>query len=104
MFLDKYLNEFYFNQVINTYEEDYLNTLDERNFYKIYQLFSVYEFYYIDDIILKYLEIFSMDYKDVNRGILKLKDKLGDLFVYKIGNNMTYLNEIIEEGFKEFED
>lgn len=104
MFLDKYLDDFYFNQVLNMYEEDYLNTLDETNFIKIYELFKYYEFYYIQDIILKYLEIFTMNYKNVNRGILKLKNKLGDLFVYKIGNNMTYLDEIIKEGFSSLED
>ena len=98
MFLQNYLDDFYYNQVINMYEADYLNTLDVVNLYKIYKLFELYEFYYIEDIILKYLEIFTIDYKIVNNGILKLKDKLGDLFVYKIGNDMTYLNEIIKEG------
>ena len=45
-----------------------------------------------------------MDYKDVNDGILKLKDELGELFVYKIGNNMTYLNKIIEGGLSSLKD
>ena len=32
---------------------------------------------------------------DVVKGIEKLKNKLGDNFVYKIGNDMRYLGEIL---------
>ncbi|MDD5979632.1 MAG: hypothetical protein PUC23_00785 [bacterium] len=58
MFLEKYLNEFYFDMVLYNYEESYLNSIDEENFIKIYEVFKKYSFYYINDIILKYLEIF----------------------------------------------
>ena len=37
-----------------------------------------------------------MDYDEVNNKILELKQKLGPEFVYIIGNNMTYLSEIID--------
>ena len=39
MFLNKYLDEFYYNLLLDTYEEEYLNDLDEENFIKIYNLF-----------------------------------------------------------------
>ena len=35
-------------------------------------------------------------YDEVNNKILELKQKLGPEFVYIIGNNMTYLSEIID--------
>lgn len=95
MFLSKYLNEFYYEQVLDNYDNDYLNTLDEDNFIKIYHLFQKYHFYFIEDIILNYLELFTLDSTEVEEGIMKLKDKLGDNFVNIIGNNMIYLTEII---------
>ena len=96
MFLEKYIDEFYFNLVLNNYKEEYINQLDESNFKKIYELFKSYDVYFINDIILNYLEIFDMDYEDVKNKIEFLKNKLGDNFVYKIGNDMTYLSEICD--------
>ena len=94
MFLHKYVNSLYLDIISSNYDESYIELLDETNFVKIYQLFKDYKFYYIDDIILKYLEIFEMDYDDVEQGILLLKKKLGEDFVRIIGNDMTYLDEI----------
>ena len=96
MILKKYLDEFYYNLVVDSYDEVYLDTLDENNFIKIYELFKKYNFYFINDIILKYLEIFQMDDTYVENEILKLKGKLGNKYIYEIGNNISYLNEIID--------
>ena len=95
MFLNKYVNDVYLDMIYSNYNNDYLNSLDENNFIKIYNLFKKYNFYFINDIILNYLEIFEMSYDDVDNGIISLKEKLGDNFVYIIGNNMSYLDEIL---------
>ena len=95
MFLYKYVNEFYYNQIIDNYNEDYLNTINEQDFLKIYKLFLENKFYFIEDIILKYLDIFEMSYDIVLKKINNLKEKLGNNFVYIIGNNMNYLDEIL---------
>ncbi len=95
MFLKKYLDEFYYNLVVDSYDELYLDNLDEDSFIKIYKLFKKYNFYFINDIILKYLEIFQMNDTYVESEILKLKEKLGSNYIYEIGNNISYLNEII---------
>ena len=96
MFLQKYVSEFYYNQILDNYKTEYLKSLDEQNFLKIYKLFVEYKFYFIEDIILKYLEIFEMEYNEVNKKLELLKNKLGNNFVYIIGNNMNYLDEILE--------
>ena len=96
MFLQKYVSEFYYNQILDNYKTEYLELLDEQNFLKIYKLFIEYKFYFIEDIILKYLEIFEMDYNVVKDKIKLLKNRLGNNFVYIIGNNMNYLDEIID--------
>ena len=38
-----------------------------------------------------------LDKEVVERGIIKLREKLGDRFVYIIGNNLSYLREIYDE-------
>ncbi|MDO4963042.1 MAG: hypothetical protein Q4E75_02980, partial [bacterium] len=88
--------EFYYNEVIDNYKIEYIDTLDEDNFKEIYNLFKINNFYFIEDIILNYLEIFNMDYEDVKTKLENLKKTLGDNFVYIIGNNMKYLNYILE--------
>ena len=96
MFLKKYLSESKFNLLLDIYEEFYLNDLDEKSFIEIYNLFKKYNFYFVDDIILNYLEIFSMEPMEVEEKILELKDKLGDKFNYIIGIDMRYLESILE--------
>jgi len=96
MFLEKYVNNFYYNQILDNYDEVYLNLLDEQQFLNIYKLLLEYKFYFIEDIILKYLEIFELDHIIVKEKIDKLKEKLGNNFTYIIGNNMNYLDEILK--------
>ena len=96
MFLEKYVNSTYYNMILNNYNIEYLNSLDEDNFIKIYNLFKKYKFYFIDDIILKYLEIFDMDEDDVEEKINFLHEKLGDRYIYIIGNDLRYLDEILD--------
>ena len=96
MFLQKYVSKFYYNQILDNYKKEYLELLDEQTFLKIYKLFVEYKFYFMEDIILKYLEIFEMDYNIVKEKIELLKNKLGNNFVYIIGNNMNYLDEILD--------
>lgn len=96
MFLEKYVNSTYYNMILNNYNNEYLNSLDEDNFIKIYNLFKKYKFYFIDDIVLKYLEIFDMDEDDVEEKINFLHEKLGDRYIYIIGNDLRYLDEILD--------
>ena len=81
MFLEKYLDEFYYNMVLDNYEYEYLKTLDEDNFKEVYNLLKKYNFYFINDIILNIL-----------------KEELGDNYIYIIGNNMRYLEALLESA------
>ena len=47
-------------------------------------------------MILHYLDIFTIDSKVVEKCILSLNKELGSNFVYLIGNNMSYLEKILE--------
>lgn len=76
------------------YNDYYIESIDYDNLISIYSLFKKYQFYYIDDILVNYLEIFEKDYDYVEDKILELKEKLGNNFVFIIGNDMRYLGFI----------
>lgn len=95
MFLEDYLDRTKLNLLYATYEEWYIEGLDKENFLDIYNLFKKYNFYFIEDIILNYLEIFSLSKEEVEKEILDLKEELGEQFVYIIGNDMRYLEKIL---------
>lgn len=98
MFLEKYLDKFYYNMVLDNYEYEYLKTLDEDNFKEVYNLLKKYNFYFINDIILNYIEIFELDTKLLEEKINILKEELGDNYIYIIGNNMRYLEVLLESA------
>lgn len=95
MFIEKYVSKLYFDIICGNYDEYFINGLDETNFFEVYKMFRKYNFYFVNEIILNYLEIFDMDSNDVELGIINLKNKLGNNFVRIIGDDMTYLDEII---------
>lgn len=97
MFLEKYLDEFYYNMVLDNYEYEYLKTLDEDNFKEVYNLLKKYNFYFINDIILNYIEIFELDTNLLEEKLNILKEELGDNYIYIIGNNMRYLEALLED-------
>ena len=98
MFLEKYLDEFYYNMVLDNYEYEYLKTLDEDNFKEVYNLLRKYNFYFINDIILNYIEIFELDTNLLEEKINILKEELGDNYIYIRGNNMRYLEALLESA------
>ena len=95
MFLEKYLDDFYYNMVVDHYDYSYLEGLDEDNFKEIYKLLKEYHFYYINDIVLNYIEIFSLDKEEVEQKIKELKEKFGNNYVYLIGDDMRALDYIL---------
>jgi hypothetical protein len=96
VFYNKYLDDYYINEIFNNYDINFLRSIDEGQFISVYNIFKKYNFYYIEDIIENYLELFTMDSNIVEEKILLLKDKLGDNFVNLIGEDMTYLEEILK--------
>ena len=96
MFLEKYLNSTYLELIYDNYDENYLELLDENNFEKVYKLLKNNNFYFLDDIILNYIELFEIEEKYVQLAVSDIKLALGDDFVRQIGKNMTLIDKIIE--------
>lgn len=97
MFLDKYLSETKLDMLYSIYDDNYINSIDYNNFMKIYNVFSQYQFYFIDDIIVNYLEIFTLNVEEVITKLEILKYQLGEKFVYIIGNDMRYLESLLRQ-------
>ncbi len=104
MFLEKYLNDTYLNIIYDNYDEDFLNQLDEDNFRKIYILLKTNNFYFIDDIIINYLELFEIEAKYVQLAITDIKSVLGEDYVKKIGQNMTFVDKIIDLAISHYKN
>jgi hypothetical protein len=95
MFLENYLDEFYYNQVIDNYEYEYLCNIDYNNFKQVYDILVKYNFDYMEDIILRYIELFELEPKYVENSINMLINKLGNNYIRIIGNDMRYFDNII---------
>lgn len=94
MFLEKYLSTLYLDMIYDSYDEKYIELLDEENFVKIYMLLKCNGFYFIDDIILKYLELFEIEERYVKQALLEIKKIFGDDYVKEIGKNMVIIDKI----------
>lgn len=97
MFYDKYLDFDSLGELYQNYDIGYLKNIDENNFKKIYDLLEKYKFSYMEDIILRYLDIFLIDYTVVCERLGKLVKMLGNDYVDIIGENMVYLEYIIRD-------
>ncbi len=94
-FLRKYVSNVYYELILDTYDWVYLQSLDEKKFQKIYNLFKNLGFSFVDDIVLKYIEIFELPEEEVLDKIETLKNTLGDNYKNIISNNMNILKYLV---------
>ncbi len=97
MFLKDYLDEFYYIKLIDNYDYNYLVSLDYNNFKKVYDVFVEHKFSYINDIILRYLEIFEYNPVYIEKCLNIFKDELGPDYVNIISKDMRYFSMIIDD-------
>lgn len=95
MFYSEYLDNYYLSELYNNYDINYLKNIEQNNFEEVYLVFKKYNFNFIEDIILEYLEIFEIKSNIVDKRILTLKKALGDNYIDIIGEDMSYLEYII---------
>ena len=53
-------------------------------------------FYFIEDIIINYMDIFELDSYYLNKVLTYLESRMGKDYIKKIGHNMTILDKIID--------
>ncbi len=96
MFLEKYVNGVYLDLIYSNYDNNYLNMLDENNFKEVYKLLKENNIYYLDDIIVNYLELFEIEPRYLSLALNDLKNIIGNYYIEIIGNNMTLLDKVIK--------
>lgn len=97
MFLETVLSEVNFNLILDKYNEEYLNSLDPYKFASIYNIFIDNKFYFIEDLIIKYLEMFTLNDLVVRDAIDSLKEDYGEDYIYHIGKDLSILDDAINE-------
>ena len=100
MIFDKYLNQSYLNILYTNYDENYLLSIDEDNFKDVYMLLKEEGFYFIDDIILNYLELFQIDVEYVRKAFTKIKEMVGSNYIKVVGTNMDILDKVIDLAYE----
>ena len=95
MFLDKYLDDLRLKILYTNYNEDYLNSLEESSFEEIYTLLKEKGFYYTNDIILNYLELFTIDKKYVEKSLNEISSLIKDNYIEYLGKNMLLFDKVI---------
>lgn len=95
MFLDKYLDDLRLKILYTNYNEDYLDSLEESSFEEVYTLLKEKGFYYTQDIILNYLELFTIDKKYVEKSLNTIESLIKDNYIEYIGKNMSLFNKVI---------
>jgi len=96
LFLETYLDSFYYNQLIGNYEASYLENMDMQNIIDICLLLENHKFYFIPDIIVGFIEIFELKKRVVEEKLLYLKEKLGENYVHIIANDLRHLQCILD--------
>lgn len=94
MFLKNYLNEFNYSLLKDTYNEDFISLIDENNFIKIYNILINNNLKFTEDIILNYLDLFTLDSTILENKLNTLITKLGNNYPEKISKDLSLLNEL----------
>lgn len=95
MFLQNILNEDLYNEVLDNYDYDYLESLDYDIFTKNYILFKNKKFYFIEELIIKYLDIFMLDSDIIESALYEIEKVYGTDYILFIGHNLDILEKAI---------
>ena len=97
MFIETILNEFNMTLILDKYDKEYLESLNPYKFANIYNIFINNKFYFIEDLVINYLEIFSLDEEIILDAIDSIKNKYGDNYIYYLGKDLSILDNAINE-------
>lgn len=97
MFLENVLSDINFSLILDKYDNEYLESLDPYRFASIYNIFINNKFYFIEDLIVKYLEMFTLDENVILNAIDDLILKYDDDYIYYIGKDLSILDDAIND-------
>lgn len=82
------------DQIMKTFDEDVLNHLEEENIKYIISYLQINQIYFIEDIIVQYLDLFLMDKEQFIQNFESLKIKYSNNFVETLAQNLDILEEM----------
>ena len=100
MFLERILDTYTYQLLLEKYDIDYVEDINRSNFLSIYKLFINNNFYFVNDLVLNYLEIFKLDYDIILESVERFKDNY-DNYVYVIGNDLSLFIDMINDVLKD---
>ena len=97
MFLETVFSDINMDLIKDKYDIEYLESLNPYRFASIYNIFINNKFYFIEDLIIKYLEIFTLSDEIVSNAIKGLEEDFGSDYIYYIGKDLSILDDAINE-------
>lgn len=95
-FLQNYLSEYNLDSLYTIYDEELINSVEEKNFLKIVQYLIKNNIDFLEDIICSYLDLFLIEYDVFVEKFEGLKVKYGNDISDKISYNMQILEEMLD--------
>ncbi len=96
MFISEYITEFYFNQLLDKYDENYLLEFDRNNFVMNLNILKKHNITCINEIVLYFLEIFAIDTNELDYKFTKLASKSTVPLNLQLNENIFILNNILD--------
>lgn len=97
MFLQKYLNDVEYDLLLNKYDEEFISNINEEKFEINYGYLVNQKIFFVNDLVLRYLEIFNFDNSIIVNTIYELEKKYGKDYRFLVGNNISLFNDCLVE-------
>lgn len=101
MFLKKYLSEYNYNLLLESYNWNYLETLNEVNFLKIYTLFQQHQIDCMEDLIVDFLELFQWDERVLKGKLEQLEKEYNNHLSEAVENNLAIIGNILYDDYSD---
>ena len=82
-------NEDEIKNIVDTYDSELTKKIDENNLSKIYKYLLNNGIYFVKDLVVDYLDIFTNGYDEFVKKFEDLKNKLGSNYVEILENDST---------------
>ncbi len=94
-YLNNILTEEQISEIEDTFDEGILNKLNEDNLKSIITYLKMNQIYFIEDILIQYLDLFLMEKEQFIKRFEILKIKYSYNFVETLAHNLNILEEML---------
>lgn len=95
MILQNLLNEEEYKLLTDKYTDSYLDSISFESFMEMYKFLKSKKVYFVNDLIINYIDIFSLNVNVVEEALNVLEERFGKEYLYYIGDNLKLLDDTI---------